>query len=701
MPDLNEPTWRQNPWGWPLWATLALLPLGFVIERTWQSFPRAHFAELLAIAVVAGLVAILARRLARVALADGLLLAFVIGLTAFAGPLPVLAMALLAMAAAGLALMLIGPSASSADDGSTPSPHIQDTIGIAALAGIAMITGTLGWLLPFPIHFRWIHIAPLLAIVWLARVRLRDAGEGLRRSWRAAVDADPRFAAFGVMAAGLASVGCWLPTLQFDDLSYHLGLPMQLAALGYYRLDAQSQIWALAPWSGDVLQGLAQVLAGREARGAVDAFWLVALLGLTWQLAAALDLPPRARWLALAVVASQPLLASLAGGMQAELPATTAAFALAVIVARAGPAADRRLGLAFALIAGMLFGLKTGFAALVLPFALCLAWRWRRDLGARGFALGLAAFLSVCGASYAYAYALTGNPVFPILNGVFRSPLLDAANLSDPRWHAPVGWDLPWRLAFRTGEYAEGWNGAAGFSLLALAGALPAALRLPRLRWLAAAAFVALCAAIGTVHYFRYAFPALTLLGVALAAAAARVLPSRAFAASLSALVVLDFAYQGAAFWTLHGNALTREVGALSVAPAFAHFAPERGLAAWVRAHDPDAHVLFCAWDRPAAAELAGRGFTISNYDPELTRGYAAAQADASGAGWRALFRRTGAAYAATHDPETSPALAAALSDASVVLEINGSRLWRLPPAIEPAPDLSAQRDAARGLWRW
>lgn len=691
MPDLHAPNWRSNPWAWPLCATLALLPLGFLIEHTGQSFPRAHCAELLAVAVLAGGLAALLRRIRRVALADGLLVAFALGLAVFVGPLPLLAMGLIGAAAMGLGSAFAPPAAEPPAGGAS--------VPVAALAGVALITGALGWLLPFPIHLRGVYLALMLALVWLTRTRVRSAWSGLRTGWRAAVDAEPHFAAFGVLAAGLASVGCWLPTLQFDDLSYHLGLPMQLASLGYYRLDAQSQIWALAPWSGDVLQGLAQVLAGREARGAVDAFWLVALLGLTWQLAAALDLGPRARWLAVALVASQPLLASLAGGMQAELPATTAALALALIAAHAEPAADRRLGLAFALIAGLLLGLKTGFVALVLPLAACLAWRWRRDLSARGALLGLLALVFVCGASYAYAYALTGNPVFPILNAVFRSPLLEATNLADPRWHAPVGWDLPWRLAFDTSDYAEGWNGAAGFALLALAGALPAAWRLPQTRWLAVAAFVALCAAIGSVHYFRYAFPALTLLSVALLAAAARLLPARTFAASVSVLVVLDLAYQGTAFWTLHGNALTREVGALGVEPVYAHFAPERRLAAWVREHDPDAHVLFCAWDRPAAAELAGRGFTISNYDPELSRAYAAAQADASGAAWRALFRRSGAGYAATHDPETSPALAAALSDATPVLDVNGSRLWRLPPAADAAADLGAQRDAARTLF--
>src|SRR5579871_4054650 len=102
MPDLHAPNWRSNLWAWPLYATLALLPLGFLIERTWQSFPRAHCAELLAVAVAAGLVAALLKRTRRLALADGLLLMFALWLSMFVGPLPLLAIGLIVAAAVGI-----------------------------------------------------------------------------------------------------------------------------------------------------------------------------------------------------------------------------------------------------------------------------------------------------------------------------------------------------------------------------------------------------------------------------------------------------------------------------------------------------------------------------------------------------------------------------------------------------------------------
>ena len=45
------------------------------------------------------------------------------------------------------------------------------------------------------------------------------------------------------------------------DVVYHLGLPWQLQDTARYAMDPVLQVWALAPWAGDVLQGVAQVLA--------------------------------------------------------------------------------------------------------------------------------------------------------------------------------------------------------------------------------------------------------------------------------------------------------------------------------------------------------------------------------------------------------------------------------------------------------
>src|SRR4051794_25937339 len=62
---------------------------------------------------------------------------------------------------------------------------------------------------------------------------------------------------------------------------------------------------------------------------------------------------------------------------------------------------------------------------------------------------------------YIRAYVLTGNPVFPFLNGIFRSsqwaPINDNFNFDlFGMGHQPVDFALlPWRLTFQTSHFAE------------------------------------------------------------------------------------------------------------------------------------------------------------------------------------------------------------------------------------------------------
>ena len=70
--------------------------------------------------------------------------------------------------------------------------------------------------------------------------------------------------------------------MQYDDVVYHLGLPWQLQQTARYALDPTLQVWALAPWAGDVLHGVVQVLAGVEARGALNGLWLAMAAGAPW-----------------------------------------------------------------------------------------------------------------------------------------------------------------------------------------------------------------------------------------------------------------------------------------------------------------------------------------------------------------------------------------------------------------------------------
>ncbi|TZF90343.1 hypothetical protein, partial [Cognatilysobacter lacus] len=243
-------------------AGLLACVAGLFVHRMWQAVPLARVGEMLLLAVFWCLLAWLVRRVARVRLAEAIGIVGLAALCVMAGPLPVLATLLLGAGAVAIGTLLV------------------DDMATAFVVGCALIAGGLGWLLPLPVHRAWIYAPLLVAAVVLRRRVVRTALVDAACGLRVAVDASPRIAAAAMLALGLASAGAWLPTLQYDDLAYHLGLPWQLLRNGRYALDASHQVWAMAPWAGDVLQGIAQVLARGEARVALDAAWLVASAAL-------------------------------------------------------------------------------------------------------------------------------------------------------------------------------------------------------------------------------------------------------------------------------------------------------------------------------------------------------------------------------------------------------------------------------------
>ena len=284
------------------WAGFVLCVAGLVTHRMWEAspFPRAIEHGLLALLALAAAWPLTRWRGWTPAVA--LAVVWLLALMVFAGPMPVVAVAVLAATAIGLgSLLMTGP--------------------IALPLGLAMIAGILGWLLSLPIHHRAVYVLACLAIVAWRRAAILATVQATWRGFDLDARSAPASARGALLLLGLASTAAWLPTMQSDDVAYHLGLPAQLQATARYAMDARLHVWALAPWNGDVLQGVAQVIAGREARGALNALWLLVAAGAMHGLVASLGGDASRRWWAVALMASLPLTMHLATGMQTELVA--------------------------------------------------------------------------------------------------------------------------------------------------------------------------------------------------------------------------------------------------------------------------------------------------------------------------------------------------------------------------------------------
>ena len=630
-------TARETPPARRIAGWLLLLPLLIVMLACWryQLFEPLHvdYFGLLAgvMAWHLGLAALATwgpwRTPGRIALWPALAaLPGLVGLVVFAGPMAVAVALLLALVAIGL-----GSFADRRETASFPA---------SLIVGLGFIAAGVGWLLPLPVHQRGVYLLLATALIVLRRRpiagRLRDAAASVH----GLASTQPRWLILLAAATTLASLGLWLPSLNYDDNAVHLILPSQLLFDGYYHLDVQTQSWAVAPWANNVLHAVAGMFAGGEVRPAVAMLWLLVGVVGAWRLARVLDASPGAALAAAAIFASQPLAGYFTTTMQVD--GASAAILLNLAAMAVGPHRSRLGAVAIGGICGLLLALKTSNLIYMAPL---LAWLIAtRGAGTRlrWTAMALATLLLVGGSSYAYAVLVTGNPLFPFYNAVFQSPYYPIENFADVRWHAGVSWRSLWDLTFKTGTFGEFYPGAAGITLLALLPALLAdAVRRSASRWLLVWAFGTGLLVFSYLQYLRYIFPAMSVLAVLGVVALARLAERRAFVVAVLLLVTVNAALMPTTSWFAlqnHWTRLLRE-GPGARGEIVREVMPERALLERVMAADPDACVLMADPKKPFVG--AGHGHAISmhrRYDPALWRARNAANEDASGKRWSGLL---------------------------------------------------------------
>ncbi|HEX7342236.1 MAG TPA: hypothetical protein VF269_08175 [Rhodanobacteraceae bacterium] len=655
--------------GFLFWIGFALLATGCVVNRMWHAVSLGS-SHLLALTLMAAALAGLLKWLGKCSLATALLVVGAAALLYFAGVLSVLTVGLMALAALGLGSLCVPTSWAA-------------RVPLSMVTGLSIIAGVDGWLLPFPVHFRWVYLLVFLVIAgwrWRALVTMLRPLPGL---WSTAVAEVSGSAALAVLMVVAASTWAWLPTTMSDDLAYHLALPSQLAQLGYYQMNVGSNVWALAPWATDVLQGIAQVVAGRPSRGAVDMLWLGLSCVLTWQLCRKLSLPAAMRWLAVALLASLPLTMTLLHSMQTEGPTVAVMLALAVLVA-SQTRRDVRTLLVAGLLFGMLLAIKVSNVWFAGPLGLWLLWCSRGRWSWRGVVLACVAGLVVAGSSYVYAWVLTGNPVLPVFNGFFHSPWYPPSNFHDPRWDTGLHWNIVWGLVFHRHVYGESL--ALGPAvLLALAGCFVLALAQPRARALALVGLLCLLLPLSQIQYWRYAYPSLALLvpamlcGVPVSLAGVR--QRWCIGAALWLLVLVAVVFDGSSAWQVKTGALGRRIVS-GKAGVVAHYVPVLvALNAIDARYGDSARVLVLLPKAPYATTLAGRAFVVNWYDPQLSAMADKARAATGPEAWLALFDDSGVNIVVTRAGQLDGALMQALlaRHGQRVFDRGGVAAWRLP----------------------
>ncbi|HYE50179.1 MAG TPA: hypothetical protein VEB20_11355 [Azospirillaceae bacterium] len=671
-------------------ASLLLLLHGLLFDlphrrmlSPWQG-ERVALDHLLAFA--AGAVALLAAAAARRPVPAGALLSALLAAALF-GVGAVTAVALCLLVALLLGTLLLG----TPGPGQAAPGRMAEDAALALAAGLAALAGTVQLLVLARINFPAVHVALAAAALWAGRRRLAP--------WLAAALAERKAAAGERLApalfAGVLAVTAAYaarPELLSDALVTHLAIPLHVADFGRWHFDPARDLYALMPKAAVWLVTPAAVLAGEPAAKLMNLAAFAALCGLL-----AAHLAPRTgarvAWAAAAAFAAAPMTVLVASGLMEE--AATALFALgaAVLLMRDWQRPGRRTAVGVGLmlgacVAAKYHGLYFGTLGLLLVARLALVWPPRAALGHA--AAAAAAFAAVGPVPYALAWWRTGNPVFPYLNDVFRSPLAEAASAMDPRWSGNLAWDLPYRLVFDTGRYLESGPGAFGFQYLVLVPVLLAALPFARrpVPWvpaLAAACFTAVLLA--QIQYARYLFYILPLVLLVLPAAVEA--GGRWARPALAGFLALATGLNLAALGSLPYPPFSLD-RALRPLPTVADVPYQRPLVEAVNAlHGPAARVWFTG--EPLAAGLQGEA--LNDDRAVAARIAAAATPEEVGRALRAS-RVTHVVAPALENADT-PMERFLAGAAQPIAGAAGGRLFVLPPVYVPGERLSLRDGAA------
>ncbi|MDR7543510.1 MAG: glycosyltransferase family 39 protein [Armatimonadota bacterium] len=318
-------------------------------------------------------------------------------------------------------------------------------------------------------------------------------------------------------------VGAAAPEVRHDALTAHLPIAREFAARGRI-VEIRHNAASYFQLNADLLYAIGMLLLPGEGLPKFLHFGAgVAATLIVYRIGARLW-DARVGLAAAAVVAGTPLWWWVGGTAYTDL--WVALFAVAALdglldyAGRPGPARAALIGL----LAGAAVGSKITGVATVAPMVAVFA-AWSLALRRRRRALAIAALVVSAAASggywYARAFALTGDPVYPLSRLIVSIGAPRAAPLGPMTFGAGRAPQdlllLPWRTTRHPEWFVEdGWLGIA--YLVALPPAMIAAVRGRIPRW-----FVVMFLAAGlfwawTAQYLRYLLPALPLAALLAAA---------------------------------------------------------------------------------------------------------------------------------------------------------------------------------------
>lgn len=266
----------------------------------------------------------------------------------------------------------------------------------------------------------------------------------------------------------------FFPTVGYDDNALHLKTWTDLLYNHTRTVDLYNQIWSASPFTSDLLHGVISVLAGYDSRPALNIALLLVAIAALYRLAAITSMGKSSSHLMVCLFLTTPILIALLGGMQTELLFLALLGAASTVIAADSLNASRLL--AFIAILSLLAATKLTGVVIVAFLFLTLVAHFRLDVWnllksqfknpVTATYLIVLIFFAVF--PYGFSWIKSGNPLFPLYNGYFKSPWFPSINFFDSHYVKGATLKNLYGMFFNTGDYYESANYVAGFQYLFL-----------------------------------------------------------------------------------------------------------------------------------------------------------------------------------------------------------------------------------------
>ena len=316
-----------------------------------------------------------------------------------------------------------------------------------------------------------------------------------------------------------------MPEVGHDALVTHLFVPAHLQIRHEWSFDVTTYVWAVMPMIGDWIYAIAYMLGGELAARMINISFIFVLCWLIRDLVLWAGGNAIGAKFAILLFLATPLTFTEGSSLFIESVWTSLIIAGSLSIFKLfdtdGDIKNQML-LAGFFLGGALaakavtFNILPVFALVMLPYYR----NWFRPNWGGTIALSLFIVFMIGGIPYATAYHLTGNPIFPFFNQIFKSPFWLKTAFEPPAiFEKGLYWDSLYQVTFNTGKFLEAGAGAAGFQWLILF--IPSTLLLffAKQRRGLILIFVSVLAIASTFKftaYLRYVFPSFAWIAAAI-----------------------------------------------------------------------------------------------------------------------------------------------------------------------------------------